>query len=155
MTNARRKHAGFSLIEVTLALGVAAFCLLTVSALLIVGVQTNKKSKSENVATNIIAAAVSDLRATAKVPLGQLPGATPSLFQFALYGSSPPLFFDTNGSRTNDINAPYRLTVRTSNSGETTPVYAWLRVTWPGSADPDNGSPDGLVESFAVVDLHY
>jgi uncharacterized protein (TIGR02598 family) len=143
------------LIEVTLALGVAAVCLLAVSGLLTVGVQTNKRSTSQNVATNIIAAAVSDLRATAKVPLGQVPGATPSLFQFALDGSTPPLYFDTNGSRTNDASASYRLTVRTSNSGETTPVYAWLRVTWPGSVDPDNGAPDGLVESFAVVDLHY
>jgi uncharacterized protein (TIGR02598 family) len=155
MTNPRRKPSGFSLVEVTLALGVAAFCLLAVSGLLTVGVQTNKRSISQNVATNIIAAAVSDLRATAKAPLGQVPGATPSLFRFALNGSTPPLYFDTTGGRTNDINAPYRLTVRTSNSGEITPLYVWLRVTWPGFVDPDNGTPDGSVESFAVVDLHY
>src|SRR5438105_7380624 len=55
---------GFSLIEVTLALGVAAFCLIAVFGLMPVGVQTNRNATSQTAATNIMAGVVSDLRAT-------------------------------------------------------------------------------------------
>ena len=58
------KNAAFSLIEVTLALGVAAFCLIAVFGLMPVGVQTNRNATSQTAATNIIAAVVADLRAT-------------------------------------------------------------------------------------------
>ena len=56
----------FSLVEVTLALGVAAFCLLAVFGLVPVGVQTNRNATSQTAAANIMAAVVGDLRATPK-----------------------------------------------------------------------------------------
>ena len=59
-----RKTSAFSLVEVTLALGVAAFCLIAVFGLMPVGVQTNRNATSQMAATNIIAAVVADLRAT-------------------------------------------------------------------------------------------
>ena len=58
--------AAFSLVEVTLALGIAAFCLIAVFGLMPVGVQTNRNATSQTAATDIIAAIVSDLRATPK-----------------------------------------------------------------------------------------
>ena len=58
----RRVHA-FSLVELTLAIGVAAFCLIAVFGLIPVGVQTNRNSTSETQATTIIALAIADLRA--------------------------------------------------------------------------------------------
>ena len=58
--------SGFSLVEVTLALGVAAFCLIAVFGLIPVGVQTNRNATSQTAATNIIALVVADLRATPK-----------------------------------------------------------------------------------------
>jgi type II secretory pathway pseudopilin PulG len=62
----RRVHA-FSLVEVTLALGVAAFCLLAVFGLMPIGVQTNRNTISQTAAANIMAAVVADLRATSKL----------------------------------------------------------------------------------------
>src|SRR5436189_2271292 len=59
----RRLHA-FSLVEVTLALGVAAFCLIAVFGLVPVGVQTNRNATSQTAATNILSSVVSDLRAS-------------------------------------------------------------------------------------------
>src|SRR6266571_3426648 len=61
----RRVHA-FSLVELTLALGVAAFCLLAVFGLMPIGVQTNRSSTSQTAAANIMAAVVADLRGTPK-----------------------------------------------------------------------------------------
>ena len=54
----------FSLVEVTLALGIAAFCLIAVFGIMPVGVQTNRNATSQTAATNIMAAVIADLRAT-------------------------------------------------------------------------------------------
>src|SRR5947208_1971523 len=62
----RRVHA-FSLVEVTLALGIAAFCLLAVFGLMPIGVQTNRNANSQSAAANIMAAVVADLRAASRV----------------------------------------------------------------------------------------
>src|SRR5207248_10414692 len=69
----RRVHA-FSLVEVTLAIGVAAFCLLAVFGLVPIGVQTNRNATSQTAAANIMAAVIADVRTAAKAT----PSATPS-----------------------------------------------------------------------------
>src|SRR5207248_4326695 len=61
----RRVHA-FSIVEVTLAVGVAAFCLLAAFGLIPIGVQTNRNATSQTRATNIMAAVIADLRALPK-----------------------------------------------------------------------------------------
>jgi Tfp pilus assembly protein PilV len=61
-----RRVSAFSLVEVTLALGVAAFCLLAVFGLIPIGVQTNRNATSQTRATNIMAAVIADLRALPK-----------------------------------------------------------------------------------------
>lgn len=63
--------SGFSLVEVTLALGVVVFCLVTILGLLAVGVNTTHVSTIQTSATNILTAVASDLEAT--------PNITPSL----------------------------------------------------------------------------
>ena len=55
--------AAFSLVEVTLALGIAAFCLIAVFGLVPVGVQTNRNATSQTAATNILSSVVRDFRA--------------------------------------------------------------------------------------------
>src|SRR5437899_11383983 len=67
-----RHVRAFSLVELTLALGVAALCLLTVVALVPVAALTNRAATSQTAATNIAALAVADLRAKAT-------GASPML----------------------------------------------------------------------------
>ena len=71
-TTSKSRAAAFSLVEVTLALGVAAFCLLAVLGLLPVGVQTNRNASSQTIASNIIATVVSDLRTTPAHVIGRL-----------------------------------------------------------------------------------
>jgi len=66
MKHRNRSIAAFSLVEVTLALGVAAFCLIAVLGLVPVGVQTNRNATSQTFATNILSGVVSDIRASPK-----------------------------------------------------------------------------------------
>src|SRR5882724_12611096 len=85
----RRPHA-FSLVEVTLALGVAAFCLLAVFGLLPVGLQTNRNATSQTAATNIIAFVVADLRANY-----QNQGTWRSPLLCITLGTQTTLYFDS------------------------------------------------------------
>jgi uncharacterized protein (TIGR02598 family) len=137
--------AAFSLVEVTLALGIAAFCLIAVFGLMPVGVQTNRNAISQTAATNIIAAVVSDLRATPKT------SATSS--QFAItFGTAKTLYFDGAGQFTTSLgtNSRYQLNVTWNSSAPTGSRYADLKITWPAAATSANAS--GSVETFAAFD---
>ena len=61
----------FSLVEVTLALGVAAFCLLLLLGLLPTGLKTQQSSIQQTTANAIISTIWSDLRADMILPPGQ------------------------------------------------------------------------------------
>jgi len=141
-----RPRDAFSLVEVTLALGVAAFCLIAVFGLVPVGVQTNRNATSQTTATNIVAGVVSDLRAT--------PTTTITSVQYQItFGTAKTLYFDGAGqaSTTLGANSRYRLVVSfpTSPTGLS---YADLRVTWPAPVDPTTTTPSGSMETFAAFD---
>lgn len=60
----RRRAGGFSLIEVALALGIVSFALLSVVALLPIGISTNRASAEEFHASNLLSFLSADLRNT-------------------------------------------------------------------------------------------
>ncbi len=136
--------AAFSLVEVTLALGIAAFCLVAVFGLMPVGVQTNRNATSQTAATNVIAAVVADLRATPRT------SATSS--QFAItFGTAKTLYFDGAGQFTTSLSANSRYQINvTFPSSPTGLSYADVKVTWPAAATSANAS--GSVETFAAFD---
>ncbi len=139
------KNASFSLVEVTLALGIAAFCLIAVFALMPIGVQTNRNATSQTAATNIISAVAADLRAT--------PKTSTTSSQFAIqFGQSKDLYFNGTGGfvpDTPDANSRYHLNI-TFPSSPTGLPYADLKVTWPAAATAANAS--GSLEMFAAFD---
>src|SRR5262245_30120048 len=71
MKRAAPKTAAFSLVEVTLALGVAAFALLAVLGLLPTSLKTQQASIQQPTANQIISTLFSDLRADVRLPPGQ------------------------------------------------------------------------------------
>lgn len=146
MSNRRRVCRAFSLIEVTLALGVAAFCLIAVFGLMPVGVQANRNASSQTTATNIIAAVVADLRAT--------PPTSATSLQFGItFGTNqPPLYFDGAGQFSTSLgnNSRYQLNITWNASAPASLKYADLKITWPAAATPANAS--GAVELFAAFD---
>ena len=66
-----RRAAAFSLVEVTLALGVAAICLLPLVGLLPAGLKTQQASAQQTIANQIMTVLLSDLRADLRLPPGQ------------------------------------------------------------------------------------
>ena len=144
------ENAAFSLIEVTLALGIGAFCLIAVFGLVPVAVLTNRNAISQTAATNIMAAVVCDLRAT--------PTTTNTSSQFTIrFGTNKTLYFDGTGQFTTSLstNSRYQLNViwHTSNlTGSCSPALpcADVNVTWPAAATAANAS--GSTEIFAAFD---
>jgi len=160
--------SAFSLVEVTLALGVAAFCLMAVFGLMPVGVETNRNATSQTAATSIIANVVSDLR---RAPIPR----PPSQQQSSLYRITIPaagganttaqiLYFDENGQFASSIAAPspspwlpryqLRVTFPTPAPNNPAATYADLKVIWPAAVDPSTTTPSGSVEIFAALDRH-
>src|SRR4051812_5751420 len=144
------KNSAFSLIEVTLALGIGAFCLIAVFGLVPVAVLTNRHAISQTAATNIMTAVTSDLRAT--------PRTTNTSSQFTIrFGTNKTLYFDGTGQFTTSLstNSRYQLNVtwNTSNlTGSCSPALpcADVKVTWPAAATAANAS--GSTEIFAAFD---
>jgi uncharacterized protein (TIGR02598 family) len=139
------KAGGFSVAELTLAIGIAAFCLVAIFGLVPVGVQTNRNATSQMTATSLIAAVVADLRAT--------PKGTQTSSQFAItFGTDQTLYFDSAGQASTSLgaNSRYRLKVTWSGSAELR--YADLKATWPAPVDPATTPPSGSVEIFAAFD---
>jgi uncharacterized protein (TIGR02598 family) len=62
MKLAPRHHSAFSLVEVTLALGVAAFALVAIFGLLPVGLNSNQASIEQTTATSLATRISADLR---------------------------------------------------------------------------------------------
>jgi type II secretory pathway pseudopilin PulG len=171
----QRNSSAFSLVEVTLALGIAAFCLIAVFGLMPVGVQTNRNATSQTATTNIIAAVVADLRAA---PRGS---STSSQFGINIPSdpTSPPTFvppdvvpcsnnqtsatsqiryIDSQGQTTTSLtlNSRYRLIVtfvrNTTATATTGATYANVKATWPAAIDPCAITPSGSAEMFVALD---
>jgi uncharacterized protein (TIGR02598 family) len=140
----RASHHAFSLVEVTLALGIAAFCLIAVFGLMPVGVQTNRNATSQTAATNIIASVIADMRATTSSISPQY-GIT--------FGAAKTLYFDGSGQSTTLLgpNSRYRVRI-TFPSSPAGLSYAVVKITWPAPVDPAAGAPSGFVEMFAAFD---
>jgi uncharacterized protein (TIGR02598 family) len=159
--------ASFSLVEVTLAIGVAGFCLIAVFGLLPVGVQTNQRSISQTAATAVLSSVVADLRAT---PIT----STTSPQYVITFGTAKTLYFDGGGASSTDISGTtkpngsswipplqirYRLDVTfpTNSAGANAATFAYMRVTWPVPpnaqplpATPDPNTTSGSNEMFAA-----
>ena len=145
--------AGFSLVEVTLALGVTAFCLLALFGLLPLGLRANQNSISQTAAASVLSSVIADLRATPKT------SSISSQYDIT-FGEAKSLYFDGEGRAVTptDPNATprYRVTISfpASPAGSFAPTFVSLKLTWPAMVDPAITAPAGLVETFAALDRH-
>jgi uncharacterized protein (TIGR02598 family) len=158
MKDKTTNRCGFSLVEVTLALGVASLCLSTIFGLLPVGIRTNQNAIQQIAAADVLGAVIADLRATpVTMPRGE---ATVSQ-QFAINIPASPvggtatstLFFSSEGqfSTSTDSRSRYRLTVTfLPNAGSRAATLVHLKMTCPAEALPVNAT--SFTEMFLGLD---
>lgn len=159
MSLSTRRPNAFSLVEVTLALGVAAVSLLAIFALLPVGVRTNQVVIEQTASTDVLSAVVADLRATpVTTPKGG--AAASSRFGIAIppnpvgANTTTTLYFTSEGrfSTTLAADSRYRVSVTFLPNGAEarTATFAHLNATWPAPAALANA--EGTAEMFVALD---
>ena len=150
--NRLRALTAFSLVEVTLALGVAVFCLVAVFGLLPIGVNSSQTSTEQTVANGIISAVAADLRATPReqaIASNQFALAIPASGTAGL----ATLYFTADGraATTLQTDSRYRLTLTfPATPGGRAATLADLKVSWPATAALANAS--GVAETFVALD---
>jgi len=167
MKRSPAETAAFSLVEVALALGVAAFCLIAVLGLLPTSLKTQQASIEQTTANQIISTIFSDLRADVRLPPGldsKVCGDNPPCAWGDLHGhwrnAAVPdtLYFTNEAKQTGNINgspptdAVFRAKITYRFPPSDTTSLADVRVTWPAQVDPDHsGVPAGSVRSLIAV----
>jgi len=166
--------AAFSLVEVTLALGVVVFCLVTILGLLAVGINSTHSSTVQTSAANILTAVASDLEAAPNVTPSYTPASAKGTINTGghgvslvtpLYGIQLPvngvaatkpytLYIGENGQTTaSAASALYQLNVWITAYNNSAPVhqetFARLLITWPAAAAYSNAP--GYVESVVAI----
>lgn len=124
------RSRAFSLIEVVLALGLAAFAIVVIVGLLPVGLKLTSESEDESRAVNILSAVIADRQAT-PLDLPSHPYTLPALDSavegfFGVKDNEEYAGTDLANSR---FRVDYRVTPPPANS--LNPWLIWLRVSWP------------------------
>ncbi len=145
-----KKKRGFSLIEVVLALGVLSFAILSIMALLPMGLQTNRDSYEESVGTNLIGAMVADWQSlrvggtNRTSPVFKLPKLEPLMQQTNALG------IDESGEITSLASARYKVAYRIippTVADSFSPYFISFVVSWPAQSTNAASS----VESIAAI----
>jgi len=150
----------FSLVEVTLALGVASFCLIAIFGMIPIGLRGNKAAVEQTAANGILTTVAADLRAT---PITSPPGQAAMSQRFAIPIPANPvttspaattLYFADNGQFATSLgaNSRYLLTItfQPNQPNVRTATFVKLRVTWPAAAGVINA--EGWAETFIALD---
>jgi uncharacterized protein (TIGR02598 family) len=131
----KKSLRGFSLVEVTLALGIITFGLIAVMGLLPTGMKLTKQSADEVAAVNIMT------------------GISASLLQKAASTGSLPSndtnYFDANGVLTTYAGATYAAKWDVRSRSSSLPPNALITVSWPAVSTNNTG----FVESLVVIPL--
>jgi len=155
-----RRTAGFSLVEVTLALGVAAFCLIVLIGLLPAGLKTQQASAQQTIANEITSEILGDLRADIRLPPGQASHEGDS--GFGLHGhwaqmyAPDTLYFDQQGTwlqlnGSPPAGATFRSKITYLFPPNASTSVANIVVSWPAKVDPATVTPAGSVQAFIAV----
>lgn len=144
--------SAFSLVEVVIAIGVAAFCLIALIGLIPMGVKSVKSTYSQTSASELLEAVSLDLRNT---PIGS--NTTPSYaitlptFNTPNATANATLYLDENGvtySSSANLNAQYGATLFLSNSSSYA-TTAQIQITWPATVPPS--SAIGSLETVTTI----
>jgi len=160
-----RDIKAFSLVEVTLALGVAAICLLSIFGLLPIGLNSNQASVEQTTAASLARAIVSDLRA-APITSGSSSGFGIN-FPTSTTAVNHTLWLTEWGTKAGDIdtqadpanNPRYRALVTLTPPSTTTSksaTFVRMVISWPAMADRtpnvDPSHAAGTFESVTALD---
>jgi len=134
------RDRGFSLVEIVLALGITAFCLMALLGLMTTGLQSQKVLQEETEAAALATTILEDLRNAAPnsnspaFKIGPVPSAGGDYYE-----SDEQLYFSRAGVLTSQDAAFFAVTLRiTPPERAALPYLVFLRLDWPAAAAPEN-----------------
>ena len=165
MKNKKKSIEAFSLVEVTFALAIVVFCMVTVFGMLAVGVTTTQTSSSQTIASQVLNGISADIQSTPQIhgasssPVYNIP--LPLYTKTAITTpQATPLYIDEDGTtNTSSAGARYRLfywttsaaTNNTANPpGNTRETLVRLILAWPAGAQSYTNA-QGYVENVVAV----
>ena len=167
MRRSSRITAGFSLVEIVIALGVAAFCLIAVMGMLPAGLKTQRTSSNQTKVNAVMSQCVQFLRADVRLPPGQAKKAQGGWANLNGHWQSvavpDTLFFTNDGLQngyaqvTNPNSLPaapagavFRATITYLFPPTATTSIAKIFVSWP-AGQTDLTQVEGSIDMFAAV----
>jgi Tfp pilus assembly protein PilV len=178
MKTRKRPIAAFSLVELTIALGVISFCLLTIIGLLAIGINSTHSSTTQTAATNLLTAVTSDLEAAPNITPSYSqtfssakgtvpsPGGVHGISGSPVYGLTLPagasatlqtykFYVGENGITNSSAAASlYQINIWISPAGTSSnpthqETFARVLISWPASAAYANAQ--GYVENVVAI----
>lgn len=152
------KRAGFSLVEVTVALGLAAFCLTTLMGLIPAGLRSNQCADERYVASEVATQLISDLANTPIGTIQQVDNLTIPTAGSAANATSQEIFYspmaDAQGNhfanaRTQDSRYLVSVSIQAPDANQMAATNVHIRITWPAAANPN--LPAGSLEVFTAL----
>ena len=139
LSSYRKIHSerGFSMVEVTLALGITGFCLVALFGLLPVGLTSNQNAIEQTAAAGVATGIISDLRASPSA------NTQTSLYKIVWGTAKQTFFLKEDGTATGlpgadadaSQNPRYRATVFINSPGGKAATNVRILLTWPALAD--------------------
>ena len=139
--------SAFSLVEVTLALGLAGFCLVALLGLIPAGLHNASTATEQTAAVGLLGAVVADLRGT--------PGSSDTSPRYAISipasgsATTSTNYFSDDG-QTNARSQSRYVVESTLTSQPNDLAFARILIYWPAMATSTNAK--GSVESITVLD---
>ena len=146
---------GFSLVEVTLAIGIAGFALLAIFGLLPVGLSSNQASIQQTEAANIVTGIMADLRqvpnaVTLAANTNTLSSVSPR-YGIDAAGAGSTVYLDESGAlKSAAAQARYKAVVQLTqpSAGQRTATYGSIVISWPAAATNSSGT----LKNFVALD---
>lgn len=147
----QKSSAGFSLIEVTMALAIMAFALVILLALLPMGLETTRSSAQLAMSSNLLSALISDVKS---IPADKTSSAFYEIPVWDESAQTGQIFLDEQGNRTTSGNFNYvvRWRIQRPPTNSHDPLLIHLRIDPSKVADPPNVSAaNGSVETLVAL----
>lgn len=146
--------SGFSLVEVTMALGIAAFSLVSILGLIPVGLNSSAGARRQTEAVSILSSITADLRS---MPSSSSASAKSSRYGIPIGTGTTTLYFSGAAQCTSDLetSSQYRVVVTTpyvpsASSGGRRATWARMWAAWPATANAN--IPQRMVETCISLD---
>ena len=148
--------SAFSLVEVTFALGVAAFSFVAVLGMLPAGLKIQQGSVNQTKANAIMLQIAADLRADVRLPPGKAKTDQLGLNDHWAAVATPDTLYFTNDVKQTTATSTtafpvFRATITYLFPPTQSTSIADITVTWPAAVDPATGTPAGSIDMFVAV----